>query len=89
MVEKWNIRPLAATWCEAMAAAGFDDSAAQQVLNAVRDSPPEAKLDREQFYKTLAHQSVSWHRATLAGKTLEPDVLLKVVKLFKEQQAAG
>ena len=87
MVEqKWNVRPLAASWCEAFAEAGFDDQAAQAVLNAVRDSPPDAAADREQFFRTLARQSVAWYQDTLDGNTLEPKVLMEVVDAFKEQQ---
>ena len=87
MVEqKWNVRPLAASWCEAFAEAGFDDQAAQAVLNAIRDSPPEAKADREQFFRTLARQSVAWYQATLEGSPLEPTLLMEVVEAFKTQQ---
>ncbi len=87
--QKWNVRPLAATWCEAFAEAGFDDQAAQAVLNAIRDSPPEAQADRDQFFRTLARQSVAWYQDTLDGKTLEPTILMEVVEAFKAQQGDG
>lgn len=87
MQQKWNIRPLAAAWCEAMAQAGFDDQAAMQVLHAVRDSPPEARVDREQFYQTLARQSAAWYHDTVAGKSLQPTVLMQLVQAFKQQEA--
>lgn len=84
--QKWNVRPLTATWCEAFAEAGFDDQAASAVLHAVRDSPPDAKDDREQFYRTLARQSAAWYQDTLDGNTLEPTILMEVVEAFKAQQ---
>ena len=84
---KWNVRPLTATWCEAFAAAGFDDGAARSVLQAVANSPPDAKLDREQFFRTLAHQSSVWYQNTIDGESLEPTILMKVVEAYKAQTA--
>ena len=84
--QKPNIRPLMATWCEAFATAGFDDQAATAVLQMVRNSPEEAKIDREQFYQTLAHQANVWHQMTLDGESLEPTILMKVVEMYREQE---
>lgn len=84
--KKWNVRPLCATWCEAFAEAGFDDQAAGAVLHAVRDSGPEAKADREQFFRTLARQTAAWYQDTVDGKTLEPTILMQVVEAYRAQE---